>query len=262
MKLLIDSDMLLFRAATATEVEVELEPDVWTRHSVMDEAMEMYWDQIKLWCDEVDATFADVMHCFTDYSAYRRDLFPQYKANRKGRPKPIGYKAMRNKIMREDNAFMYHKIEADDVIGLLAGMIDQLGEPRIICSGDKDLRQIHGHHIWINTNVELVGQEDAERFTYQQYLQGDSTDGIPGCPTVGEIRAKEIVSKFDLSEPVDCWQTIVRTYEAKREVRGEQQFTEAAADRALLQARLVRVLRSGEYDFATNTVLPWNPPTR
>ena len=30
---LLDGDMLLMRAATATEVEVQLGDDVWTRHS-------------------------------------------------------------------------------------------------------------------------------------------------------------------------------------------------------------------------------------
>jgi 5'-3' exonuclease len=272
MRILLDADMLLFRVASATEVEVQLGDDVWTRHSELGTAREMYWDQLKLWCDLYDCTFDDVWHCFTDRSAFRRDLFPGYKASRKGVPKPIGFKQLKSELMTETTAFMFHQIEADDLIGIFASM-PSMGDEVVIASGDKDLLQVPGVHIWMDTGKEQQDEaglsisyangsiiktntvEHAERFTYKQYLSGDSTDGVPGCPSIGDKRASDIVASFNINRPVDCWKEIVRTYETKGKV-------EQPSDFATQQARLVRVLRAGEYDFSTHTVNLWNPPTR
>lgn len=272
MKLLLDADMLLFKAMMAAEVEVEVEPDVWTRHSELPQAREAYWQQLVNWCDHLGCSLGDVVHCFTDASAFRRDLFPDYKASRKGKPKPIGFKAFRAEFLSEPLAFMYSQIEADDVIGILATQLAIDGEPYAIASGDKDLLQLPGLHLWTATSkeqesedgltVECSGDfiiknatpEYAERFTYQQFLQGDATDGIPGCPGMGEVRAKRLVSSFDIAKPLDCWEAIVRAYEASGKVEHPREF-------ATLQARLVRILRTGDYDFDSHAVSLWNPPT-
>ena len=87
MRILLDSDMLLFRAASATEVEIKLDDDVWTRHSELPAAREMYWQQVESWCDQFGCSYNDVWHCFTDASAFRRELFPDYKAKRKAEQK-------------------------------------------------------------------------------------------------------------------------------------------------------------------------------
>ena len=280
MKILLDADMLLFRAMSATEVEVELMPDVWTRHSELPAARELYWNCVNDWCDYFNVNHEDVVHCFTDASAFRRDLFPDYKVNRKENKKPIGFKALRSEMLAEDFAFMYSKIEADDVIGILASQLLTDGEEYAIASGDKDMMQLPGLHIWlaakeadeepglqINTVeindasyvIKTTTPEYSERFTYRQYIQGDATDGIPGCKGVGEVGAKRVAEKLDLSRPVECWETIVRTYEeawrkAKLDVRLAPSF-------ALQQARLVRILRRDEYCFDTHQVTLWNPPT-
>lgn len=271
MKLLIDSDMLLFRACSATEVEVQLGEDSWARHSEIPLAREFYWGHVSNWIDQFDLSADDVVHCFTDRSAFRRSIWPSYKISRKDKPKPIGYKHLRAEILSEDNAFIFQQIEADDVIGILATSPDLVKEGYVIASGDKDLRQIPGWHVWIS-NGKLpdadglqatesgdytlinVSNDYAERFTYQQYLSGDATDSIPGCPGIGEVRAQRIVADFDLSEPMDCWETVVRTYEQKGKVH-------QPSEEALLQARLIRILRHGEYDFDTHQVKLWNPPT-
>lgn len=276
MKILLDADMLLFRAMSATEVEVELYEDVWTRHSELPAARDYYWQRLNDWCDYFNCVHEDVVHCFTDRSAFRRELFPEYKANRKESKKPIGFKALRSELLAEDFAFMYSKIEADDVIGILATQLLEDGEEYVIASGDKDMLQLPGRHVWLAgkeaedeqglyINQFEVGEERyviktatdeySERFTYRQYLQGDATDGIPGCKGVGEVGARRIVDGFDLSQPVDCWEEIVRTYETKGKVVNASEF-------ALQQARLIRILRRDEYCFNTHQVTLWNPPTR
>lgn len=252
-RILVDADMLLFRACSAAEVEVELSDDVWVRHSEQPVARQMYWDQIYEWCDQFKAAPEHVMHCFTERSAFRRELSPIYKANRKG-SKPTGFKAMKSEILRDEGAFMFHKIEADDLISIFAGMLGVYDDGVVIASGDKDLKQVPGTHVWTNTEPYEVSPDEATRFTYQQCLSGDSTDGIPGCKGIGPVNAERIVSKFDLSRPVDCWQEIVRTFEQKGQV-------DNPLDTAILQARLTRLLRAGDYNFNDHTVRLWNPPT-
>lgn len=251
-RILVDADMLLFRACTSTEVEVMLDDDVWTRHSEMPEARRKYWGQINDWIDQFNSCPEHVFHCFTDRSAYRRELCPSYKQNRKG-PKPIGFKALKGEVMMDEGAFMYNRIEADDLISIFATMLNE-HDNVIIASGDKDLRQVAGTHAWIDQEPYDVSKDEAQRFTYQQFLSGDSTDGIPGCKGIGPVNAERIVSKFDLSRPMDCWQEIVRTYEQKGQVDNPH-------DTALMQARLIRLLQAGEYNFNTHEVTLWNPLT-
>lgn len=278
MKIILDSDMLLFRVTSATEVEMELEADVWIRHSELPEAREAYWTAVDQWCDIYGCTLDDVVHCFTDRSTFRKRLDPGYKANRKGKPKPLGYGALKNQLLQEAGAWLHREIEADDLIGIFATMPDLQKEGVVIASGDKDLLQIAGEHIWFDTGKEpdeepglYVAYRDgcviktnttqhAERFTYQQYLSGDSTDGIPGCPGLGAVGAKRIAKDLPITEPVDCWETIVRTYEEAQRKKKLDLYN--APQFATQQARLVRILRHGEYDFITHEVSLWNPPTR
>jgi DNA polymerase-1 len=253
MKLLLDSDMLLFRAMTATEVEFEVLPDVFTRHSELPEARAKYWDMCDDLAQQVDMSVDDVWHCFTSRSMFRRRICPDYKANRKATVKPLGYQKMRAEIMNESTAFMFDEIEADDVLGIFATMIDD--ERVVIASGDKDLNQIPGEHVWLDKEPWEQDPRDARRFIYKQILTGDRTDGVTGCPGMGEVRAQRIVDELNIYKPLDCWQEIVRTYETKGGVANASEY-------ATKQTRLVKILQAGEYDFNTHAVKLWNPPTR
>ena len=278
MKILLDSDMLLFRTTSATEVEVELDDEVWVRHSELPQARELYWEACEAWCDQFGCSLDDVLHCFTDKSCFRKDIIDSaYKASRKSKPKPIGYGALKRQLLEESGAWLHSMIEADDMIGILATMPELVKEGVVIASGDKDLMQLPGEHIWFRSDKETEPEdglwidsddswtiktntpEHAQRFTYQQYLTGDATDGVPGCPGVGAVNAKRIVDKFDLNDPVDCWEEIVRTYEEAQRKKKLDLYN--AREYATRQARLVRILRNGEYDFTTHEVQLWNPPT-
>lgn len=251
MTLALDGDMLLIRACTATEVEIEISDDCWTRHSELPAAREYYWGHVDRWCEEHKLQRSDVIHCFTERSAFRRELAPTYKINRKG-PKPIGFKALKNELLQEEGAYMYHRIEADDLIGIFATMLSD--KKVIIASGDKDLNQIAGHHIWIDKEDWGVTDEEAERFRYEQAISGDTVDGIPGCKSVGPTGAKKIVETFNLADPLECWEGVVHAYRTKGK-------DPTPRETALTTARLTRILRNGEYNFKTHEVHLWNPPT-
>ena len=102
------------------------------------------------------------------------------------------------------------QLEADD---LVCYWDNKLEEETIICSPDKDvLKQTAGKHYNYRWTKESRGswvttsKEDAEKFLWQQVLMGDSTDGIPGLPGIGEKTALKILES---REHYDAYNTVV-----------------------------------------------------
>ena len=280
--LLIDADMLLFRTMAAWEIEASLGDEVWVRWAELNTVREEFWKTIDEWLECWHG--ANYKLCWTGPSAFRKRIAPDYKANRASLLKPIGYKVMKRELLDEPTSFLHDEIEADDWLGILAGALREAGEEPIIVSGDKDLDQVPGRHWWpagvkrtegpgldvYEWDNELLPVEDrkainwivdqdyCDRHFYSQVLIGDSTDNIPGCPGVGAVGAKKIVDKFNTAEPVECWQKIVGQFEKAHKKKDYVWEPEAFA---LQQARLVRILRHGEYNAETRTVDLWKPPT-
>lgn len=253
MKLLLDSDMLLFRACESASSDAKLDDDIWVKWTDEKLARGTYWEYVAQLCDSTNIAIEDTVHCFTARSQFRRDLFPAYKANRKGQ-KPMGYKSLLQEILQSQrHAYQMNQIEADDLLGIFSGMFKDEGN--IIASGDKDLKQIPGHHVWLDKELSYIEPDEAQRFFYTQVLTGDSVDGIPGCAGIGPAKAEPIVKALDLDDSVGTWETIVSIYTKKGSVDRPEQY-------ALTQARLVRVLREGEYDFTSHQVKLWTPPSR
>ena len=279
--LLIDADMLLFRTMAAWEIEANLGDEVWVRWAELNTVREEFWKTINEWLERWP--MADYRLCWTGPSAFRKRIALDYKANRAGTQKPIGYKVMKRELLDEPTSFLHDEIEADDWLGLLAGALREAGEEPIIVSGDKDLDQVPGRHWWpagvkreeapgldvYEWDNELLPIEDrkainwvvdqdyCDKHFYSQVLIGDSTDNIPGCPGVGKVGAKKIVDNFNTAKPVECWQEIVGRF-AKARKKDDVREPEVVA---LQQARLVRILRHGEYNSVTRTVDLWTPPT-
>lgn len=94
------------------------------------------------------------------------------------------------------------QLEADD---LVCYWDNELEQETIICSPDKDvLKQMPGKHYNYRWTEKSLGswvttsKEDAEKFLWQQVLMGDSTDGIPGLPGIGEKKALKILDNIDI----------------------------------------------------------------
>ena len=69
---------------------------------------------------------------------------------------------------------------------------------------------------------------------------------------MGPKRAATALKEKDTD--MDYWEAVIRQY--------EKAFSDVshASEQALRMARLVRILRYGEYDFDTHRVNPWQPP--
>lgn len=153
---------------------------------------------------------------------FRYEIFPDYKGQRP--PKPIHYDSLKEHMIVKWGAKIAYGQEADDMLG-----IRQMQEIRadrdpedandvpsysVICSIDKDLKQIPGQHYnFVKKEWALVTVEEGLRFFYQQLLQGDGTDNIDGCQSIGPIKAKKILD--GVKTEAEMLQRVLETYRKK-----------------------------------------------
>lgn len=234
--LLVDGDIVAYKAATASETPVHWGDGLWTLHA--------YEQDVSLRLDTFISTLVDeapVKDCviaLSDSENYRKEIAPYYKANRSGTRKPMLLSWVRDYIQKNYNTIIYRRLEADDVLGILGSS----NSDTIIWSEDKDLLTVPAKH-WIGGQVVEQSVEQADYQFFAQTLAGDNTDNYSGCPKVGMVTAKKLLDK-------DCsWDTVVSTYQSKG-------LSEAVA---LENARLARILRDGEYDTDTGEVKLWTP---
>ena len=119
---------------------------------------------------------------------FRYGVTQSYKSNRKGKPKPIIFYALEQYLRQEYNFISYPELEADDLVSYYSNTENR---KTVICSPDKDvLYQCVGMHYNYRTAEFLhTTTEEANKFLWKQTLMGDSVDGIPGLPGVGEKTA-------------------------------------------------------------------------
>jgi 5'-3' exonuclease len=130
-----------------------------------------------------------------DSPSWRRDVYPEYKANRvTGREKDKYdwgeiFDLIDSTLNDIRNNFPYavikiDKAEADDIIGALTvhKSIPLIGEDVVIISADKDFIQLqkHGHVIqWSPLFNKMVKDPNPRKYLFEHLLRGDSGDGVP-----------------------------------------------------------------------------------
>jgi 5'-3' exonuclease len=121
----------------------------------------------------------------TGKDGYRYSVSPSYKANRKHRPKPIIFYALREYLRQQYSFYEFAGLEADDLVSYYKHNNSDLNT--VICSPDKDvLYQCVGKHFnYQKLEFVTTTESDAEKFLWVQVLMGDSTDNIQGIPGVG-----------------------------------------------------------------------------
>ena len=238
MSLLIDCDYIVYKCCAATETEIDFGEDLIVVTSRFNEAYdyverELYNIATDLGC------FDDSILFFSDSVNFRKSLDPAYKGHR-NRKKPCGYKRVINKLKEEYNVVVMPTLEADDAMGIYA--TKESGH--IICSPDKDMRQIPGELYDFTQEVSTITPEMGYRWHLIQTMAGDQTDGYAGVPGIGIKRAAAL-----LDEHGDNWKTVVDAF-------AEKGLDESVA---LLNARLAKILQVEDYDFSTQQVRPWLP---
>lgn len=237
--LLIDGDLLLYRSAAATESEVQWDDDNWILHSNLTESKDLFTTSLDGITNALGTK--SLIMCLSDSANFRKDLTPTYKSKRKDTRKPIVFKAMLEWIKETYDPIIKPRLEADDVLGILATHPDYAGKC-IIVSEDKDMQTLPCA-LYRQGELKTISEADADYFWAFQTLTGDSTDGYNGCPGVGPKKAESILT----SPPY--WPKIVNAYR-------KAGMTE---EDALLNARLARILRYSDWDIKKQEVKLWTP---
>lgn len=193
---LIDGDIIAVRAAAVNDGG---DPDdiAGTIHHLVRE-----W---------TEAAHADTCKVFvSEGRSFRYDAYPDYKSNRKDKPKPAGTDWAKEYMLDQWKQEVSNpKYEADDRMGLYA--TEETDEVRIIVSTDKDMRQVpawqvspdHHRFPWKPTLPEC------HRMRAMQTLCGDSVDGYPGIKGFGPATFEKMVSTWEEEDGwVDGWTNV------------------------------------------------------
>lgn len=240
-KLLVDADILLYRAASSVENEVEFEEDVWVLWTDENEAIEAFDTALGELLSRAN-TYSYLLF-FSGSNNFRKELYPEYKGNRTTR-KPMGFKSIKERVFADPRhtCLVHDRLEADDLIGIYA---TRSPDETIIWSADKDLQQIPGNHL-TDAGVETVSDENADLWFYTQVLTGDTADNYKGCPGIGPVKAANILR---IAQGSDMWPFVLKAYT-------NAGLTE---EDALTQARLARILRDTDWDEEKQEVRLWVP---
>ena len=244
MTLLIDADWLIYNSCCACEEDTRWTEHEHTLHSDERDIMNMIDNRIDVY-KTIAGEKHDIVMCFTSYPTFRHEIFPEYKIHRIGKRKPLALRSVINNCKKIYDCVSYPNLEGDDVLGLLATN-GQYKNP-IIVSVDKDMRTIPCKLIAAE-EVEHITEKKANRHWFEMSIAGDSTDGIVGVKGTGMVTATKLLA--DTPDTIDAlWSKVAETYTKKGYTLAD----------AILNARLTRILREGDYYYNTGTVKLWNP---
>ncbi len=249
MLLLLDADLLVYRVG-------------WTTLADPEEIAFYRIDEMIRGIQEALQT--DKYKAFLSASGphYRHEIYPAYKANRKAE-KPTHYHRLRDYLLETHGAELVLDQEADDALGIAQctafhafgyAVIKEEGkrEPpddpeTCIVTIDKDLDQIPGwHYNFVKKDQYHVTPLEGMRYFYEQILQGDRIDNIPGIYGIGPVKAKYLLAKCETEK--EMYEVVLREYERAPLARGGK----TAVDSVEWRGRLLKI-RTTEGEI-------WQPP--
>ena len=163
--------------------------------------------------------------------SFRRDIFPEYKANRSETPEDILLSVPYVKRVLEAMCIPILEVEgyeADDVIGTLSQKGVEAGYDVYMVTPDKDYGQLVRDHCRIykqrgaEGSIEIVGREairekygidDPQLVRDILALWGDASDNIPGVPGIGVKSACKLVQE---------WGTVENILDNVSKIKGKQ----------------------------------------
>lgn len=176
---LIDGDIVCYRAAAVTEGK-DLGLAVWQAEVTLKRILQ-----------DIGATEHIIF--LTGSDNFRYKVYPQYKANRRDIKRPEHWNPLKEHLVVNWNAEMTHGCEADDAIGIAS---NRNRSGTVVCSIDKDLRQLPGiHYNFVRQELDQVSEDEANYNLWFQALTGDRSDNIIGIQGVGKIGAGKILER-------------------------------------------------------------------
>ena len=154
-----------------------------------------------------------VVLCFgAEAASYRTDLYPPYHASRPPVPDALGWQFEQAPDFFAAFGWFTESsadLEADDLLGSLAGVETAAGGQTLIVTGDRDMYQCvdeHVHVLYLKSGTtgfeEVDAAEVARRYGISPELvpdfialRGDPSDGLPGAPGIGPKTAAELLDR-------------------------------------------------------------------
>ncbi|WP_087502349.1 hypothetical protein [Pseudomonas sp. SID14000] len=294
--LLLDGDYLIFEALSAAEEEVDWGEDVWTLQCDHKRALSILQGNLKHFRERLkefhNAELVMVFSTPNGADNWRKVVLPSYKANRKGKRKPVGYPEFLKGQMADTETyyrtFQWFGLEGDDVLGILATNPEFLDvDEAIPVSCDKDFNTIPGRFYWLTQNKVVTNTEaDADRWHMYQTMKGDATDGYGGIPGVGEMvgttpllewldnptfffevsrvmksgprKGEEVWSWSSMpAEEAECsFETGITLWDCIASLARKQGM---AYEDLVAQAQVARICRSSDFNWETMKPIPWQP---
>lgn len=270
---LIDGDMVIHMATAAQQSTVDWEDgeDVTVHYDAEDAARHAF-NIANQWRE--GARCKEMIFCMSSGDNFRKKVLPTYKHNRVGIEKPKAYYDVIDLLEADVQMWRVPGLEADDIMGIY-GSRDP--DKYVVCSRDKDMGTVPG---WVyNPDKDQapvrIHEVAATRKWMMQTMMGDSTDGYTGIPRIGEKKAEEILQNpRRLMKSVKTLQSGKNKGKQKIEwvLGGQCTLWESMVSHAakadmseaelIVQARVARILRDGEYDAEKNTIKLWTPTGR
>jgi len=182
---------------------------------------------------------------------FRHELLPSYKATRKEMPEEL---ASQFPIIQElldllgVNVRFEEGIEADDILASITRRAAEKGLTVLIATSDKDLAQLVGERVALiqptghrpDSEGEILDKEKVrnkfgvlpEEIVDLLSLVGDTSDNIPGVPSVGPKTASRLLAQFGSLD------AILQNIEQVKNARVRENLKTHTAD-ALLARRLI-----------------------
>ncbi len=242
--LLIDTDIFIYKALFASEETHDWGDGNFSLTCNFDKAATLFRSRI---AELEELCRADALLCMSSDTNFRKALWPEYKATRSSKRKPINLNDLKELVINEYETSVRPGLEADDIMGILATHPSAVPGKKLIVTIDKDLMQIPGKHLnpdKMDEGVITVTPDGGDHCHLMQTLTGDQVDNYPGIPGIGPKRADKILQE-------DTWEEVVAAY-AKAEL---------TEDDALTQARVARICRADDYNSDTQEVILWSPKT-
>lgn len=205
MQPLIDGDVILYEIGYASEAG-------WQSPGFpsFDYVAEVLDNRIGNICAMVEATQPPIFY-FTGKTNFRTEIAKLRPYKERDSVKPFHYKNIKAYIKGKYEWHEREGMEADDLLSIEQS---RRGHETIICTRDKDLRQVPGwHYGWELGNQPQFGPQLVDDvggirlsenrksikgfgslFFYSQCLTGDSVDTVPGLKGCGPVKAYEMLS--------------------------------------------------------------------
>ena len=180
-------------------------------------------NNLKYYRGRFNEKYGELVICCDSKHYWRRDYFPNYKANRKKDRASSGHDwdfifTSLNDVRDEIKEHFPYKVlevygaEADDII---ATLVKSEKDDTIIISSDKDFIQLHSHKVkqYSPVSKKFVNGTAPHEYLREHIIKGDRSDGVPNVlspdDTFTESKRQKPIRKtmlVTLTEAMNRWE--------------------------------------------------------